>query len=379
MSQEQTQREQPLIIVAGGLAESLLNFRGPLLQALRQRGWRVVAMAPDDGQTGERLRQLGIEFRPISLARAGMNPLADIRTVWQFWRAFRELRPQACLFYTIKPVIYGSLAARVAGVPRYLSMITGLGYAFTGGSGRRALVQNLVQALYRLALRHNRRVIFQNPDDLQLFLDRRLVRDADQCRRVYGSGVDLQHYAPAPLPPAPVFLLVGRLLADKGVREFASAAAQLKTEFPQARFQLVGWIDSNPSAISQQELDTWVASGHIEYLGRLSDVRPALQQCSVYVLPSYREGTPRSVLEAMAMGRPVITTDAPGCRETVRHGHNGLLVPVADAAALTLAMRQLLQTPELRLQMGSAGLAMARELYDVHKVNAAIIDLVEER
>lgn len=376
MSAAGSQGKQPVMVVAGGLAESLLNFRGPLLRALVERGWQVLAMAPDDGVSGARLQALGVQFVPVKLSRAGMNPLADLGTLWQFWRLFRRYRPQACLFYTIKPVIYGSLAARLAAVPRVVSMITGLGYAFTSG---RAWMQKLAQGLYRAALRHNERVIFQNPDDQQLFIDLGLVRDAEQCQRIYGSGVDLQHFAPAPLPPQPVFLLVGRLLADKGVREFAAAARALKADFPQARFQLVGWIDSNPSAIRQQELDDWVGSGIIEYLGRLQDVRPALAQCSVYVLPSYREGTPRSVLEAMAMARPVVTTDAPGCRETVRDGINGFLVPVADAPALTAAMRRLLENPELRLQMGSAGLAMARELYDVHKVNAAIIATLEAR
>lgn len=366
------------IVVAGGLAESLINFRGPLLKTLVQRGWRVVAVAPDDGVTGAALAAIGVEFAPLPLARAGMNPLTDLGTLLHFWRLLRRIRPQVCLFYTIKPVIYGSLAAWLARVPRRISMITGLGYAFTDGSGGRALVLKVVQRLYRLALWRNQRVIFQNPDDLQLFVERRLVRSAAQCLRVHGSGVDLGHYRPAALPPAPVFLLVGRLLADKGVREFAAAARELKVRYPEARFQLVGWLDSNPSAIRQQELDEWVASGTIEFLGRLSDVRPALQQCSVYVLPSYREGTPRSVLEALAMGRPVVTTDAPGCRETVVNGVNGWLVPVRDAAALANAMRRLIEDAALRQQMGDAGLAMARELYDVHKVNAAIIAVLEE-
>lgn len=365
----------PVIVVAGGLAESLINFRGPLLRALVARGWRVIAAAPDDGQTGQALAAMGVEFAPVAIARAGMNPVADLRTLFEFWRLFRRVRPQVCLFYTIKPVIWGSLAAACAGVPRRLSMITGLGYAFT--AGRAGVLLRLVQGLYRTALARNQLAIFQNPDDLNLFVERGLVRGPEQCRRVHGSGVDLQQFAPAPLPAAPVFLLVGRLLADKGVREFAAAAAELKRDFPQARFQLVGWIDSNPSAIAQHELDAWVAAGTIEYLGRLSDVRPALQQCSVYVLPSYREGTPRSVLEAMAVGRPVVTTDAPGCRETVRDGVNGFLVPVADAAALAAAMRRLLEDPALRERMAEAGLAMARDLYDVHKVNAAIIAMVE--
>lgn len=366
------------IVVAGGLAESLINFRGPLLKALRDRGWRVVACAPEDESVRRRLEELGVEFHAIDLARAGMNPLQDARTAWQFWKLFRRVRPQAALFYTIKPVIYGSLAAWAARVPRRVSMITGLGYAFTQGGGQRGLLLRLVRQLYRLALHRNRAVIFQNPDDLQLFVELGLVKGKEHCRRVYGSGVDLQHYAPAPLPADPIFLLVGRLLADKGVREYAEAASMLKRAYPRARFRLVGWIDSNPSAIGEQELNAWIDSGAIEYLGRLSDVRPAIRECAVYVLPSYREGTPRSVLEAMAMGRPVVTTDAPGCRETVRDEVNGFLVPIKDVPALTRAMRRFLDRPDLIDSMGQASLSMARELYDVHKVNAAIIGTLEE-
>lgn len=365
------------IVVAGGLAESLVNFRGPLLKTLVERGWRVVAVAPDDGVTAAKLAAMQVEFAPIPLARAGLNPFADLLTLWHFWRLFRTIKPQVALFYTIKPVIYGSLGAWLARVPRRVSMITGLGYAFMGGAGKRALLLKVVQGLYRTALNRNHKAIFQNPDDLNLFVERGLVRGPEHCQRVYGSGVDLSHYAPVPLPDAPIFLLVGRLLADKGVREYAQAAAAIKRDYPAVRFQLVGWIDSNPSAISQAELDGWINKGTIEFLGRLSDVRPAIAAASIYVLPSYREGTPRSVLEAMAMGRPVVTTDAPGCRETVVEGQNGYLVTVQDANALATAMRRFIETPELINQMGAASLAMAQDLYDVHKVNAAIIATLE--
>jgi glycosyltransferase involved in cell wall biosynthesis len=190
---------------------------------------------------------------------------------------------------------------------------------------------------------------------------------------VNGSGVDVTAFAVAPLPTEPHFLLIARLLGDKGVREYAQAAQRTREIYPQARFSLVGWLDENPDSISQAELDSWVREGTLNFLGRLSDVRPALASCSVFVLPSYREGTPRTVLEAMAMGRAVITTDAPGCRETVVNGDNGFLVSVKSVAALTVAMTRFLDDPELAVRMGRRGRYLAEQKYDVHKVNAMML------
>jgi glycosyltransferase involved in cell wall biosynthesis len=195
---------------------------------------------------------------------------------------------------------------------------------------------------------------------------------------VNGSGVDVASFTVRPLPAAALsgavrFLFIGRLLGDKGVREYAQAARLLKRSHPQVQCALVGWIDSNPNAITQAELDGWVADGSIEFLGRLADVRPAIEACSVYVLPSYREGTPRTVLEAMAMGRAIVTTDAPGCRETVVHGDNGFLVPVQDAEALAQAMRRFIEEPDLQTSMGARARKIAEDKYDVHKVNAVML------
>jgi glycosyltransferase involved in cell wall biosynthesis len=365
-------------MVVGGIAQSLVNFRGPLLRELVARGFSVTACAPDapDGVRAF-LASIGVEYVDVPIARAGMNPIGDWATLQSLKRVINTRKPDVVLAYTAKPVIYSSLAARGAGSTRVYAMITGLGYAFGDGSWRQRLVGAGVQSLYRRALKRSAGVMFQNPDDRDLFRARGLLPAQVPVRVINGSGVDLAHFAPQPLPARPVFLLMARLLADKGVREYHAAAQRVKLRYPDARFQLAGNIDPNPSSISAAELQAWAQEGAIEYLGKLEDVRPALAAARVYVLPSYREGTPRTVLEAMATGRPIITTDAPGCRETVVDGVNGFRVPPKDAGALAAAMIRMIEAPEIEIQrMADASLAMARDRYDVHKVNADILDFM---
>uniref|UniRef100_UPI0025E396F7 sugar transferase n=1 Tax=Deinococcus sp. TaxID=47478 RepID=UPI0025E396F7 len=312
----------------------------------------------------------------ISLERTGLSLRRDGRDLLALRTRLHALQPDLVLAYTIKPVVYGLIAARAAGVKRRYALVTGLGYSFQGAGMRRRLLSALTAGLYRTALHGARRVIFQNPDDWALFVERKLVTVA-QTALVNGSGVDLNQFAPVPLPEAPVFLLIARLLRDKGISEYVEAARQVRARHPQARFQLVGPLDPSPDSYTQADLDAWQAEGVIEYLGELRDVRPALAECRIYVLPSYREGTPRTVLEAMALGRPVITTDAPGCRETVTEGVNGFLVPVGDAGALADRMDALIGDPALAARMGAAGLALARQKYDVELVNRSMLVALE--
>jgi glycosyltransferase involved in cell wall biosynthesis len=365
------------LLLVAGLAESLTNFRGPLIAALQAKGVEVHVAAPDmpaSNVTRHLLEVKGVVVHSVFMARTGTNPVADLRTLLALRRLMRRIRPDAVLGYTIKPVIYGSLAAWLVGVPRRFVLITGLGYAFQG-EGNRGLLRRLVQGLYGWALSRVHLVFFQNPDDQALFLQRDILKPCTPSFVVNGSGVDVSSFAVAPIPAGPTqFLLIARLMGDKGVREYAKAARELKLTHPEARCALAGWIDSNPNSITQAELDSWTAEGSIEFLGRLEDVRPAIADCSVYVLPSYREGTPRTVLEAMAMGRPVITTDAPGCRETVVDGDNGYLVPVQSAEALLVAMRRFVDDPLLAKTMGARARQVAEEKYDVHKVNAVMLE-----
>lgn len=362
------------ILVVGGIARSLVNFRGPLLKVMIAAGHEIVAAA--GAQTVDvtaELQKIGVRFFPVPLARAGLNPLADLQTLFALRRLIRIEKPDCVLAYTAKPVIYSNLAVRGFPGTRVYSMITGLGYGFGAHNLRQRMTGQLVQTLYRAALKNTSGVFFQNPDDREEFLGRGLLALDAPVTLINGSGVDLDWYAPQPLPQEPRFLLIARLLADKGIREYVAAARILKERYPQAQFRIAGNTDANPLSISAAELKAWQAEGVIEYLGTLDDVRPAVADTQVYVLPSYREGTPRTVLEAMAMGRSIITTDAPGCRETVVEGENGFLVPIKDAEALATAMEQFILEPDLATRMGSASLQLARDKYDVHKVNAAIM------
>lgn len=361
------------ILIAASYAPSLLNFRGPLLRDLNYAGHTVHACAPDlDGSLRVQLRQMGVEAHETPLDRQGAGIFADLHYLLALRGLIRKIRPDLVLTYTIKPNIWGAFAAYLCGVPS-AAMITGLGYAFTGNGGLRQRMSRFVATvLYRLATSCNRIVIFQNPDDRDDFIAAGCLADPSKARLVNGSGVDCDHYAPAPLPDGPVFLMIARLLKNKGVREYGEAAVRLIRSRPQARCVLVGYFEEGPDSIARADLDRWVAGG-LEYVGKLDDVRPALSACSVYVLPSYREGTPRSVLEALATGRPVITCDAPGCRETVVDGLNGFLVPVGDLESLHARMAQLADDPDLRRRMAGESLRIAREKFDVSAVNRVLI------
>lgn len=370
-------KKEPFLLIAS-FPDSLIKFRGPLIDSLLEADKEVHIAVPDlepNGDVAFALARKGVCIHSVPLQRTGLNPLKDLRLLLSLITLMWRLRPRFVLSYTIKPVVYGSLAAWFTGVKHRFALITGLGYAFTGtASGKRALLRRLIQCLYRFSLRRTHRVFFQNPDDEALFRKLGLLPGSVPSFIVNGSGVDVAEYAITPLPDKLCFLLIARLLGDKGIREYAEAARSVKAEHPEIVFRLVGWIDDNPDAIGQSELDQWVNSGHLEFLGKLDDVRPAISNCTVYVLPSYREGTPRTVLEAMSMGRAVITTDAPGCRETVVDGYNGLLVPVKDVDALATAMIKLIESPALAAKMGKRSRSIAEAKYDVSKVNAAMLE-----
>jgi glycosyltransferase involved in cell wall biosynthesis len=362
------------VLLLGSFAPSLVHFRGPLIAAIIERGHRVVAAAPSiSADVVEKLRQLGAEPRELQLVNASLNPASMLQSLRKVRALIREVRPDVLIAYTVKPVVLGAIAAKAERVPRIVSLITGAGYAFTGGREPKRLISRAIAApLYRLALSRSDVIIFQNPDDEALFRDLRMVPRGREAHIVNGSGIDLDHFAPAPLPERPSFLMIARLLKDKGIREFASAAKRLKAGHPEVPIALVGYLDPSPDSLTQAELDDLVRHG-IDYKGRMSDVRPAISEASVYVLPSYREGTPRSVLEAMAMGRAIVTTDAPGCRETVEDGRNGLLIRPRDAGALYEAMLRFVSEPGLAAQMGPQSRAIAETKYDVHKVNAEML------
>lgn len=363
-----------IILLNASYGPSLINFRGRLIERMVALGHQVHVTAPDlDERLDQALREVGAVPHAVPLARTGLNPVADLRYLMAIRTLLRETGTDLAVSYTIKPNIWASLAARSLGI-RSVSMVTGLGYAFIDDRGlKQRLVGLASRALYRAATAGNEAVVFQNPDDRADFIAAGCLADAAKARMINGSGVDLAYYSASPLPDEPVVLMASRLLGNKGVREYASAALSILSRRRDARFLLAGYADDGPDRINPGELESWI-SGGIEYLGALDDVRPAIRQSSIYVLPSYREGTPRSVLEAMAMGRPIITTEVAGCRETVVHSQNGLLVPARDSEALAKALERLIDQPHLRSEMGARSLDLCRSKYDVDKVNAVLLD-----
>jgi glycosyltransferase involved in cell wall biosynthesis len=362
------------VLLNGSYAQSLITFRGKMIEEMIARGHNVHVSAPDvEPKTKRALMALGAIVHELPLSRLGRNPMADVRYAYSLWKLVHRIRPDRIIGYTIKPNIWGSIVARLHGI-KSASMVTGLGFSFgSGGGWKRTLVRGLSQKLYAIAVAGNDKVIFQNPDDIRDFIEAGCLSDRNKAVMVNGSGVDIAHFHPIALPDAPIFLMISRFLVNKGVREYVQAAAVLMAERSDCRFLLVGFADEGVDGVPQSEIDLWSQNG-IVCLGKLDDVRPAIAQASVYVLPSYREGTPRTVLEAMAMGRPVITTDAPGCRETVVDGTNGFLVEVSNSNAIASAMRRMADNATLRTEMGAESRKIAVEKYAVGSVNKALLD-----
>ncbi len=345
-------------------------LRGDLIRFLCTDGHRVTLLCETD-QSVAALRALGATVIRWRVARSGTNVVRDLLALLRLRRRLRMCSPDVVLNFTPKGVIYGSLAARLAGHRRVCSVITGLGHLFTDDH-RRRVMRSVVFRLYQLALRRNARVFFQNPDDQELFVQRAVVHPS-RARRVYGSGVDIERFAPSATPRdhsrETTFIMIARLLKEKGVLEYLQAAAMLKKSGAAARAVLLGPFDDNPSSITPAMLHAFERAGDVHYCGQVEDVRPYLDDADVFVLPSYREGTPRAALEALAMSKPVITTDAPGCRETVVDGDNGFLVAPRDAAALAHAMGRFVSNSELVASMGARSRALAERQYDVRRVN----------
>lgn len=357
-------------------AGSLLNFRGDWIRGLCASDARVLCLAPDyRDEDRTAVRRLGAEPIDYGLQRTGMNPVRDLRDAWALMSLLRRLRPDVTFAFSTKPVIYGTLAAWAARVPRRVAMIEGVGFVFTDGDRplgwKRRVLRRVVGWLYRLALSRAHRVIFLNPDDRREFVERGLA-PAGRTVVLGGIGVDLDVWALAPPVREPVtFLLVARLLREKGIVEYVEAAREVRSRNPGVRFLLLGGLDTNPGGLERTEVQSWVDEGILEWPGHV-EVRPWLARTSVFVLPSWREGVPRSTQEAMSMGRPVITTDAPGCRETIEDGVNGYRVPVRDAQALAQAMLRFVRDPDRIESMGAASRRLAEDRFDVRRVNARL-------
>ncbi len=364
-------------------APSLANFRLPLVVALAGAGLRVWALAPDfDAETRRLLVEAGAEPVEIRLDRTGMHPLRDLADARRLTATLRRLRPDAVFSYFIKPIIYGSVAARRAGVPHRFALMAGMGYVFTHGekpSLRRRLLRAMVTRLYRRAFRACERVFFHNRDDLDEMVAMKLL-PREKAVVLAGTGVDLDRFCPPPPVEQPLrFLLAARLLREKGIEDYVAAARMLKARRPELEFHLAGGPDPSPGGLTEEWVEARVREGVILWHGHVDDIRPQIAASSVYVLPSHREGKPRSTQEAMAMARPIVTTDAPGCRDTVEEGVNGFMVPVGDSAALAKAMERFAEEPGLVATMGAESRRMAEELFDISKINGTILQEIGVR
>lgn len=341
----------PKILLVANTAWNLWHFRRALIEVVVKDGFEVVVAAPDDG-FGSRLSGIpGVHFILIRhLSRDSKSPLHNLITFWELLHLLRRIRPDLAVFYTIKPNIFGSFAARMAAVPA-IATIEGLGYMATAP----AWLRTLVFRLYALAFSKIRKVVFLNPDDREEFVGRKVIGQ-HKTLVIKGVGIDTNHFTASVTDNTSdaVFLFAGRLLSDKGIREYVQAAEMVKKTAPEARFLVLGNTDSgNPASIGEDELAQWIQAGLIEYRGYADDIRPVVAGAGVVVLPSYREGLPLVLLEGLAMGKPLITTDTPGCRETVDQGVNGLIVPPENVQALAEAMLQILHwTPEKRRAAG---------------------------
>lgn len=364
------------ILISANSSWNILHFRRPILDALLADGHEITVLAPDDAYK-DKVLSLGCQFHAITMDLKGLSPTRDFMLILDLFRAFRKLRPHVIFSFTIKNNIYGAVAAQMLGVP-FIPTVTGLGTAFLAGP----LLQSFVEALYRIAFRASPSVFFQNEEDENLFVGRELVR-RQQVRRTPGSGIDLDYFRPAESPVearSPTFLMIARLLRDKGVLEYAEAARRVLQRRPDAKFFMLGPVSSeNRTALGSEILETWRREGIVEHLGEAQDVRTQIAAVDCIVLPSYREGAPRTLIEASAMGKPLIATDVPGCRDVVVDGTTGILCRPRDAESLAEAMlRMIAFAKEERAAMGAAGRAHVAAFYDqrlvVRAYKAALTD-----
>lgn len=364
-------------------AISVYWFRRPLIRDLVKAGAEVHVLLPDpEAAQVPAIKATGARVRFAPVRNTSLNPLGDLRTLWFYWQTFRKERPGVVFSYAAKTNIWGMIAAALAGVPRRVAMVEGLGFAFTPSSdGRLTFKQRTIggvlTTLYRVAFKCAHKVGLLNPDDFQ---ELRKWTGLPKYKAVMigGIGVPLDEWPEQPPYLRPItFTLVARMLREKGVLEFVAAARRIKANYPEVRFVLVGGLHPNPGSIQKEEIESWVREGVVEWAGQVADVRPWLAQTSVFVLPSYyREGVPRSTQEAMAMARPVITTDAPGCRETVMDGVNGFLIPPRDVDALVAAVERFIANPNLIRSMGTESRRLAEERFDVRVVNQRLMQIL---
>lgn len=370
------------ICIVANSGFTVINFRAELIRKLVRSGVDVYVACPFDCElmhgrdTTKELNALGATHLSVDVSRTGLNPLTDIRFCYSLWVMFKNLKPDVVLNYTVKATTYGSIAASLAKVDQIASNITGIGSMMVSRSLKSRLVTIAIKLLYKLSLNRNTVVFFQNPDDKHLFVSNGLVENS-KTKVINGSGVDTKKFKRIEVEPIPKsFIFVGRYLQDKGIMEYIQAAEVLKGRFPEARFTILGDVDTNSQSLSEQRIQELAASGVISNYGYRENVIPALSEHEVFVLPSYREGTPRSALEAMSLGMPLIVADSPGCKETVVNGKNGFTVSTKSVPSLVHAMEAFIQNRDLVKTMGPYSRKLVEEKFEVEKVIDSILSAV---
>lgn len=366
-----------VILVLSSHTPSLFWFRMEMMKSFMTKGVKVIAVGNEpESVWSDKFKDLAIKYRSIPVCRNGMNVIGDLKTFIALKKIIQEEKPDKIFTYQAKTIVYGILASHLVdnSISNY-PLVAGLGSIFRGTCFKSKIVRLILSRQYKLAFKYSTKVIFQNSDDKNELLHRGLLKET-QVAMVNGSGVNVEKFTVQPFPDTKAILFIGRLLRDKGVGEYLELAKRIKCKYPEVRCLLVGPFDTNPSAIKPVDLQPLIEDGIIEYFGEQTDVRPYINECTVYVLPSYHEGTPKTVLEAMASGRPIVTTDAPGCRETVEDGINGFLVPIKDVALLEEKVLKILNDPLLADKLGKRGRLLAEEKYDVNKVNASLMKIM---
>lgn len=358
------------LIFCGNTAWGMYNFRKPVLEYFLKKGIEVIVITPEDSIFQEQIKSLGCKCITIDMEAKGNNPIKDLNSMWQIREILKQEKPACCFFYTIKPNIYGSLAAASLNIP-FIPITTGLGYVFLVNN----MVSKIAKLLYKIAFRKAKQVWFLNQDDIEAFRKENLI-DANKISLLKGEGIDVNRFEIHPENKEISFLLVARMLWDKGVGEFVEAASILKKKYPKVKFQLLGFLGvDNPSAISKEQMDQWIKEGNIAYLGTTKDVRPFLYDASCIVLPSYREGISFSLMEGAAAGKPLVATNAVGCKDIVDDGINGYLCKVKDSEDLAKQMEKIiLMSTEERIQMGLRGREKIKNEFSID----IVIDKYEE-
>lgn len=366
------------ILFIDNYLKSLVSFRGALIKAFIDKKYEVVISVPplaDDAKPLEKIKAMGGRVIYTPMNNASMNISSDLRYIFSLFRLIKKEKPDTIFACRIKPVIYSALIARILKVPNIYAIITGAGFSLRNKTGKYFYLYHMVCFLYLISLKKVNFVFFQNTDDRDLFVRNKLI-PIEKTQIVAGSGVDLNEFPLMPLPEKLSFLFAARLVRDKGIVEYINAARILKKQYPHIAFKVAGDIHENPSSITKAELDSWIKEGVIEYLGQLPSLHQALATSSVFVLPSYHEGIPRAALEALATGRPIVTTHAPGCKEVVEENINGYIVPIKNVEKLVEAMEHFIQQPNSCATMGLKSFTIGKEKFDVNIVNKEILSIV---